>query len=59
MMPETPSTPDREPGTEQPEEEGRRVFEMPPGSTPETAQHRPAKRNLDAAKEEAVVEEKH
>lgn len=56
MLPESPSTPGAEPDTEQ-EQEGRRVFEMPPGSTPETAQHPPAKRNLNAAKEEVEPEQ--
>ncbi|NYE68795.1 hypothetical protein [Microlunatus parietis] len=57
MLPESPTTPDADFDPEQVDEEGRRVFEMPPGSTPETAQHPPSKRNLNAAKEEAAEPE--
>ena len=57
MLPESPSTPDEPDTGQDQEQEGRRVFEMPPGSTPETAQHPPAKRNLNAAKEEVEPEQ--
>lgn len=56
MMPETPAAPDADHGTEHEERESRRVIEMPPGATPETAQHPPAKRSLDEAQEDADSE---